>query len=173
MKYILFSLTILLLIACNESKQRTIKTCKVYSSDFVLLDDESPGIIIQEFQFNDAGQVSKLIRYGNDGEITSTFDINGEESPFPLAIHSEFTDTTISHTDYGTMGDVRKTEVMEYNEAGYLQEIRLYNSIDSLKQKNTYKYNEEGYIQKDIYWDVELDAPMQVINYEYEYNDNK
>lgn len=165
------------LVACSGHKKPIpenntvlkIKSCKVYTADFGLLDEGSPGLLIQEFRFNKEGFVRELIRYDNMGNVTGNFEITGTESPFPLPDKPEFMDTTIINEEYGTMGDLRKKEIKSYNSNGLLTEVRLFNSQDSLKQKNTYEYNPEGYVSKDIYWDVELNTPIQVINYVYEF----
>jgi len=179
MRNISISLLILVSISCqNTSKQNStenapkIKVCKVYSSDFGLLDNESPGQLIQEFHFNNDGHVRELRRFGIDGSMIGRFEIDGQSSPFPLEKNNDFVDTTITEVDFGTMGDTRKKEIKTYNKKGLLIEVRLYNQADSLKQKNTYEYNKEGYISKDVYWDNELNAPIEVINYRYEYNNN-
>lgn len=179
MKYTLLLLIVLVCFSCqnepnsaNSKNPVKIKICKVYSSDFGLLDTDSPGQLIQEFHFNKDGHVRELRRFGSDGKIINRFEIDGETSPFPLDKSNEFIDTTVTNVEYGTMGDTRKKEVKTYNKNGLLVEVKLYNQADSLKQKNTYEYNKEGYISKDIYWDIELNIPIEVINYRYEYNPN-
>lgn len=148
-----------------------IKVCKVYSSDFEFLDSKNKGLLIQEFRFNKDGHVRELIRYGIDGQITSRFDIFGESSPFPVTDSPEFKDTTITSVELGLMGDIRIKETKHYNIDGKLTEVMVLNGEDSLIQKNTYEYNPEGYITKDIYWDVDLNTPEQVMKYEYQYQE--
>jgi len=165
---------LILLGACHRENNTTkmhpkIKSCKVYSSDFEILDNKNKGQLIQEFRFNKDGHVRELIRYGMQGEIISRFDIFGESSPFPVTDSPQFVDTTITSTELGLMGDIRVKETKHYNQSGKITDILVYNGNDSLVQKNTYEYNPEGYIVKDIYWDVELNVPAQVMNYEYQY----
>lgn len=168
-------LMVILAYSCSNTKedkeatQYKIKNCKVYSADFGLLDETNPGLLMQEFAFNEEGYVRELIRYDNDGQISGQFEIKGKESPFPLPESPEFKDTTILNAEYGTLGDLRKKEIKKYNSHGLLIEVQLFNSQDSLKQKNTYEYNSEGFVCKDIYWDVELNTPIQIINYQYEF----
>jgi len=153
----------------NEVKELNIQVCKIYSSDFVLLDPNDKGLLIQEFRFNRQGYVNELIRYGIDGEILGKFDIYGENTPFPMPGKPEYVDTALVVVNIDSIGGIIGSEVKIYNANGLLTEVRFYEGESTLVKKNTYKYNSKGIIQEDIYWDVELNKPKQIIRYEFEY----
>lgn len=153
-----------------ETQQfRDIKACRIYSSEFAILDSEDKGRLIQEYRFNKKGFVNELIRYGMDGEIIAQFDIYGQDNPFPHAGKPVFSDTVLTVTSISNDGEVSKKEIKKYNEVGLLVEASLYLQDGSLIQKNTYAYDPNDRIAKDVYWDVDLNEPMQVVRYEYEF----
>lgn len=153
----------------NVGKEWNIKVCKMYQSDFVLIDPNEKGQLIQEFRFNKEGFVNELIRYGIDGEIVGRFDIYGEHTPFPLPGKPEYTDTVLTVFNFDTSGMVAGKEIKIYNEIGLLTQVDFYAGEDSLIKRNTYKYDKNNMIQEDVYWDVDLDKPKQKIRYEFEY----
>ena len=153
----------------NLQQQCKIKVCKMYSSDFVLLDPNERGQLIQEFRFNRKGFVNELIRYGMDGEIISRFDIFGENTPFPMPGKPEFVDTVLTVVNFDSLGVIKGKEVKAYSINGLITEICFYEGKNSLIKKNTYKYNNQDMILEDVYWDVDLDKPKQKIRYEFEY----
>lgn len=144
-----------------------MKACCIYSSEFAILDPNDAGRLIQEYRFNKRGFVNELIRYGMDGSIIAQFDIYGEENPFPSPGNLVYVDTVLTLINLDTQGEISKKEVNKYNDKGLLNESTLYSINDEMIQKNTYEYNAENRIIKDIYWDVELNEPMQVVRYEY------
>lgn len=146
-----------------------IKNCKIYSSDFVLLNPDEKGQLIQEFCFNDSGFVTELIRYGLDGKIVGRFDISGQSTPFPLPENPIFIDTVLIHTEVDSLGNIIHKEVKTYNKKGLLTEVKYYQEANKLVQKNTYLYDTLGLIKEDVYWDVELNKPKQKIRYEFEF----
>ena len=141
----------------------------MYSSDFVMLDPNDRGLLIQEFRFNRKGFVNELIRYGMNGEVIGRFDIFGENTPFPIPGKPQYTDTAICIIDIDKSGVIKSKEKKVYNSEGYLTKIEFYKGDSELLKKNTYKYNSTGYIIEDIYWDVDLDTPKQKMLYKYEY----
>lgn len=180
-------ITTIILFGCNQNSKNTdtliensessfsieenwnIKICKMYQSDFVLIDPNEKGQLIQEFRFNKEGYVNELIRYGIDGEIISRFDIYGEHTPFPLPGKPEFMDTVLTVFNFNTSGMVSGKEVKIYNETGLLIQVDFFEGEDSLVKRNTYNYDKNNMIKEDVYWDVELDKPKQKIRYEFEY----
>lgn len=149
-----------------------IKACKIYSSDFAILNPEEKGSLIQEFRFNNKGYVNELIRYDLNGEILARFDITGQNTPFPLPGAKEYMDTVLTVIEFDKLGAIKHKEIRSYNADGFLIEVNIRDANNSLINKNTYEYHPNGLIQKDIYWDTELDKPKQIIWYEYEFNAN-
>ncbi len=146
-----------------------IKVCRIYSSDFELLDTTKQGQLYQEFYFNRDGFVRELVRYDNQGQILGRFEISGEDTPFPIPGNAVYVDTVLTIATLGEGGHLRETELKRYNHLGLLTETCIYDSNDVMVRKNSYNYNQWGYIIEDIYWDIELNTPAQVIRYEYEY----
>ena len=183
MKNFYYILTIILVGACSHQKQsdqfkeadamRNIKSCKVYSSEFVLFDPNDKGILIQEFNFNKKGFVNELIRYDMNGEVIGEFDIYGENNPFPMPSNPEYVDTLLTVINYDSLGVIINKEVKQYNIYGWLAMVEFYDGDSTLVKKNTYKYNNFGIIKEDVYWDVELNKPKQKIRYEFEYFTDK
>ena len=147
----------------------TIKSCKVFSAGFVALNPNDSGQLIQKFNFNKKGFVNELVRYGLNGETIEKFDITGNNSLFPLPGNRQYIDTVLTTFEMDSLGGISQKEVKKYNKDGLLIEYSYFEGNDKLVKKNTYQYNEFGLIIKDIYWDVELSIPQQVIRYEYEY----
>jgi hypothetical protein len=146
----------------------TIKSCKVYSADFVALNPTDSGQLIQKFNFNRKGFVNELVRYGLNGEVIEKFDITGNNTLFPLPGKPQYMDTVLTTFDMDSIGKMNQKEIKKYNKDGLLIECSYFDGENKLLRKNTYQYNELRLIAKDIYWDVELGAPQQVIRYEYE-----
>ncbi len=153
----------------NLPQAHNIRFCRIYSSDFVLLNPDEKGQLIQEFRFNQKGFVNELIRYGMDGEVIGKFDITGENTPFPISGKPEFVDTMLTVFNIDTLGVIKGKEVKTYNTNGLIIEVRFYRGENELVKKNTYKYNNQNMILEDVYWDVDLDKPKQIIRYEFEY----
>lgn len=183
MKNTIYIAFIILLVGCQQPQHNTtevmtpinsgiIKSCKMFSSDFVLLDPNDNGLLIQEFKFNRKGFVNELVRYGMNGEVIGRFDIFGENTPFPMPGKPQFTDTAICIVDIDNLGVVKSKESKAYNSKGFLIKVEFYKGDSNLLKKNTYKYNDAGYIIEDVYWDVDLDAPKQKMLYRYEYFEN-
>lgn len=152
-----------------EQYSHKVASCKIYSADFVLIDPNDKGLLIQEFIFNKKGFVNELIRYNLDGEITGKFDIFGEHTPFPMPEKPIYIDTLITVFEIDSTGNIKNKEMKSYNELGLLIEYAIYSNEDELVKKNTYSYNNQGFITEDIYWDIDLMKPKQKIRYEYEY----
>ncbi len=180
MRYYIYIIALFLFFAgCRQHQPKNsdiklqkpwdIRVCKMYSSDFVLLDPSEKGQLIQEFRFNRNGFVNELIRYGMDGEIISRFDISGENTPFPLPGKPQFVDTVLTVVNFDSLGIVVGKEVKVYSPKGLIVEVRFYEGENQLIRKNTYKYNTQDMILEDVYWDVDLDRPKQKIRYEFEY----
>ncbi len=146
-----------------------IKSCKIYSSDFAMFDPEAQGQLIQEFVFNSQGHVTELIRYDVEGNIISRLDISGEQNPLPMHGKPEYVDTVLTVIGYDSLGNQFRKEVKVYNQDGLLTEVNFYESDTVLLKKNTYEYDSLNMIWKDVYWDIELKQPQQVIIYKYEY----
>lgn len=182
MKNILYIVSIILFVGCQQTQQDikkavsdefgVIKACKMYSSDFVLLNPDDKGLLIQEFRFNSKGYVNELIRYGIDGEIVGRFDIFGKNTPFPLPGKPQFIDTAIVVLDIDRLSVIKSKEKKVYNSEGFLMRVEFYKGKNELIRKNTYIYNREGFILEDVYWDVDLNKPKQKILYKYEYFSN-
>lgn len=153
----------------EESRPLKIKVCKMYSSDFVLLDPNDPGQLMQEFRFNRKGFVNELIRYGLDGEIIGRFDIFGENTPFPMPAKPEYVDTVLTIIDIDSLNIIKSKEIKTYNSQGLLIEVNVFENENILISKNTFNYDQSGMIKEDVYWDVDLDKPKQKIRYEFEY----
>jgi hypothetical protein len=173
---------LLLLAACTHVKQDTaenkaaddtlvwnIKSCKIYSSDFEFADPGAEGMLIQEFKFNKKGFVNELIRYDMEGNEIARFDIFGENNPLPIPGKPLYIDTVLTVVELDSQGEMRQKEVKKYSENGWLTEVLIYDGSNGLIKRNTYKYNALGLIIEDIYWDIELDIPKQVIKYRYAY----
>jgi len=180
--YLNIIIALFITAACNQKqpeKQEAksihplkIKVCRMYSSDFVLLDPNEKGLLMQEFRFNKNGFVNELIRYDLDGEIVGRFDILGENTPFPMPGDAEFVDTVITVLDTESLDIVNGKEIKVYNNKGLLIEVRFYEGQNQLVKKNTYNYDSNRMIKEDVYWDLELDKPKQKIRYEFEYFTN-
>ncbi|MGD9994066.1 MAG: hypothetical protein AB7S69_12280 [Salinivirgaceae bacterium] len=155
----------------NSELPQDIKACKIYSSDFAILNPDERGSLIQEFRFNNKGYVNELIRYDLNGEIIARFDISGENTPFPLPGAKEYMDTVLTVVEFDKLGAVKHKEIRSYNADGFLIEVRIRDAGNILINKNTYEYHPNGLIHKDIYWDTELDKPKQIIWYEYEFTE--
>ncbi|PKP09341.1 MAG: hypothetical protein CVU09_11730 [Bacteroidetes bacterium HGW-Bacteroidetes-4] len=151
---------------------QNIKACKIYSSDFAILNPNERGSLIQEFRFSNKGYVNELIRYDMNGEILARFDITGENTPFPLPGAKEYMDTVLTVIEFDKLGAIKHKEIRSYNADGFLIEVNIRDADNSLINKNTYEYHPNGLIHKDIYWDTELDKPKQIIWYEYEFITN-
>lgn len=176
----------MLAVACTTTTKETspavevpitnnlqLKACRIYSSEFAILDPNDAGRLIQEYRYNKRGFVNELIRYGIDGTIIAQFDIYGEENPFPTPGKPIYVDTVLTTMSLGNEGIVNKKELKKYNTKGLLVEASLFSDEVDIVQKNTYEYNNENRIIKDIYWDIDLDEPMQVVRYEYEFFEEK
>ncbi len=148
---------------------QTIKVCKIYSSDFAILNPNEKGQLIQEFRFNKEGYVNELIRYGMDGEIIGRFEISGKNTPFPMPEKPVYVDTVLTVVNIDSVGVINNKEVKTYNKNGLLIEVVFYHENDKLIKKNTYEYNSNGFIISDTYWDTDLNKPNQIIRYEYEF----
>lgn len=182
MKNILYIVIVIFFTGCLQAEKDNnkslsnelgvIKVCKMYSSDFVLLDPNDKGLLIQEFRFNRKGFVNELIRYGINGEVIGQFDIFGENTPFPMPGQPQFTDTAIVVLDIDSLSEIISKEKKVYNSEGFLMRVEFYEGEKNLIKKNTYKYNSAGFILEDIYWDVDLNKPKQKILYKYEYFDD-
>lgn len=176
--YIITITSAICLYNCNNfgkthnKKQKIVKICKIYSSDFEVLDTTLPGQLIQEYYFNRDGYVRELIRYGSQGEVIGRFKIDGTDSPFPQPVNPLVTDTVITSKNYSKNGILRDIEIKHYNSKGLIEEICYYDTANNITKRNTFKYNNYGYIIEDIYWDIELEIPAQVIRYKYEYYPN-
>lgn len=153
----------------TKDMPQQIKACKIYSSDFALLNPEERGTLIQEFRFNKKGFVNELIRYGLEGEVLARFDISGENTPFPLPGMREYMDTVLTIVELDELGIITHKEIRTYNADGFLIEVTQRDADNKISNKNTYEYHSNGLIHKDIYWDTELDKPKQIIWYEYEF----
>jgi hypothetical protein len=180
MKYILYVIVLVVFVRCSVSddndgkaveshKTDIIKSCKMYSSNFVILDPDDAGVLIQEFRFNKKGFVNELIRYDINGKIIGRFDILGENTPFTTHNKPQFTDTVIAITNIDSLGVVEDRSLKTYNKKGLLVKEEFFENDSNLVKKNTYKYNSDNLILEDIYWDIEMDKPKQKIRYEYEY----
>jgi hypothetical protein len=176
--YKIISLIIVLqlfLFSCQRSKVQSdkekplISSCKIYTYDFEFSDENNPGQLMQEFRFNKQGHVNELIRYGIQGEIVSRFDISGNSNPFPISDKPQYIDTVLTIIDLDPSGNVRQKEVKKYNLEGLIVSSEIFIGDDSLIRRNTYNYNNLGLITEDIYWDIDLQKPRQVIRYKYEF----
>lgn len=175
-KYIAIFIFILFAISCKQKsassevvERNKIKSCKIYSADFVLLDPDDKGLLLQEFKFNQNGYVNELIRYDINGNVIGKFDIYGHHTPFPMPEKPTYFDTVLTVLEIDSLGEIQHKEIKTYNKQGRLIEVSHFNGADKLQKKNTYQYNTNGFIAKDIYWDVDLLKPKQVIRYEYDY----
>ncbi|MBI9067390.1 MAG: hypothetical protein JEZ09_08870 [Salinivirgaceae bacterium] len=146
-----------------------ISACRIYTADFVMIDPNDKGLLLQEFLFNKKGFVHEFIRYDINGEITDKFDLYGELTPFPTYANPEYIDTVLMVIEIDSIGEIMRKELKTYNSDGLLIESSFYGKFDVLQSKNTYEYNNNGMIICDIYWDVELMKPKQIVRYEYEY----
>ncbi|OFX60496.1 MAG: hypothetical protein A2W84_05280 [Bacteroidetes bacterium GWC2_40_13] len=146
-----------------------IKSCKIYSSDFAMFDPNDQGQLIQEYLFNSEGSVTDLIRYDVEGNEINRFDITGEQNPLPMPGKPEYVDTVLTIVGYDSLGNQLRKEVKIYNQSGLLEEVDFYEGDTVLLKKNTYEYDSLNMIWKDIYWDIELKQPRQVIIYKYEF----
>ncbi|MDA3891144.1 MAG: hypothetical protein PF517_05710 [Salinivirgaceae bacterium] len=153
----------------KETASSKVKVCKMFQSDFVLLNPNEEGHLIQEFRFNKKGFVNELIRYGMDGEIIGRFDILGEHTPFPMPGKPEFVDTVLTVVNFDEGGNIKGKEIKMYNTLGLLIQVEFYEGDSNLVNKNTYTYDKQNMILEDIYWDVDLDKPKQKIRYKFEY----
>jgi len=179
-KYILYTILVVVFVKCStpnkqdsnttvSHKYDVVKSCKMYSSDFVLIDPNDKGVLIQEFRFNKKGFANELIRFDINGKIIGRFDIFGENTPFSNLEKPQFTDTVISIADIDSLGKVKNKEIKTFNKQGLLTKVEFYRDTNILTRKNTYKYNNDGRILEDVYWDVDMNKPKQKIRYEYEY----
>ena len=153
----------------EEELSWNIKSCKIYSSDFEFANPGAEGMLMQEFKFNKKGFVNELIRYDMQGNEIARFDILGENNPLPIPEKPIYIDTVLTVVELDSQGEMRQKEVKKYSESGWLTEVLIYDDRDSLIKRNTYKYNALGLIVEDVYWDIDLDVPKQVIKYRYEY----
>jgi hypothetical protein len=173
--FTLFILLLLFLYSCQRSKVQSdkekplISSCKIYTYDFEFSDENNPGQLLQEFRFNKQGLVNELIRYGIQGEVVSRFDITGNSNPFPMSDKPQYIDTVLTIVDLDPVGNVRQKEIKKYNTKGLIVSVEIFANRDSLISRNTYTYNKQGLIAEDIYWDLDLQKPRQVIRYKYEY----
>lgn len=168
--------SIFFFIACQsgqkaetEKQLPVIKSCKIYSSDFAMFDPTDQGLLIQEFLFNRQGFVTDLIRFDVKGNIINHFDITGQQNPFPMPGKPEFVDTVLTIINYDNTGIQTHKEVKEYNQDGLLVAAHFYQGDTLLMKKNTFEYDSLNLIWKDIYWDIELNQPRQVVIYKYEF----
>ncbi len=153
----------------NKNEKWNIRTCKIYSSEFEYFEPNPPGRLIQEFRFNKHGFVNELIRYGIQGDTIAHFDIAGAESPFPFPEDPQFIDTVLTLEAFDSLNVLIRKEIKRFNKLGLLTSDEIYGPKDSLVSRNTYKYNKMGLIEEDVYWDVELQKPAQVVRYQYEF----
>jgi hypothetical protein len=146
-----------------------IKKCKIYSSDFVALNPDDKGQLIQVFAFNRQGFVNELVRYDIEGKVIEKFDIKGNNTLFPIPNTLQFIDTLVTTFDMDSLGELHQKEVKQYNSNGLLVELSYFDGQNKILKRNTYQYDSLNLITKDIYWDIELNIPRQVIRYEYEF----
>ncbi len=146
-----------------------IKKCKIYSADFVALNPDEKGQLIQAFAFNRQGFVNELVRYDIEGKVVDKFDIKGNNTLFPIPNTLQFIDTIVTTFDMDSLGILHEKEVKQYNSNGLLVELSYFDGQNKTVRRNTYQYDSLNLITEDIYWDIELNTPRQVIRYEYEF----
>jgi hypothetical protein len=174
-----------LLVACqSESDKKDISNTKEdnvyakyhvkkmiqYSHDLAFIEPQNIGRIIQITSFNKEGQEVKIIRYDNNGNICFTEEIDPNlEKGKNKANELKGLGDSITVTNLNPEGNPIDRISHKYNDLKQIVSTIRRDKDGVLVDKMTFEYYPNGLIKKDIYWNVELNKPEQIINYKYEY----
>lgn len=147
-----------------------IKSMIQYSHDLAFIEPENIGRIIQITSFNRKGEVVKIIRYDKYGNVcfTENIDPNKGKGKNKLDVPDLFEDS-ITVTNINPQGKPIEKIFNTYNDHKQIISTIKKDQNGLMSEKITFKYYPNGLIMKDIYWNVDLDKPEQIINYKYEY----
>ncbi|PLX20235.1 MAG: hypothetical protein C0599_09440 [Salinivirgaceae bacterium] len=181
---VLFSVVIFL-GACNHSSDKStdatqqrdnvyaknhVKKMIQYSHDLAFIEPDNIGRIIQTTTFNKEGEEIKIVRYDNNGNICFTEEINPDlEKGKNKAKEIKGRDDSITVTNLNPEGKPIEMISHTYNDLKQIISTMRRDKDGVLVEKMTFEYYPNGLIKKDVYWNVELDKPEQIINYKYEY----
>lgn len=151
----------------EKIKKAGFITCKMYSSDFSMGQLSENGRLIMEFKYNAEGYVVEMVRYNMDGSVNHRLPVQPSDSASASSQNPAYAGQTIETATMDSAGQAIQKTVITYNLSGNITErFVVKNNTDTISH-NSYKYNEAGLITEDIYWDMELKVPVQVIRYEY------
>lgn len=151
----------------EKIKKAGYTTCKMYSSEFSMGQLSENGRLIMEFKYNADGYVVEMVRYNMDGSVNHRLSVEPSDSAPVSSQNTSYAGQTIETATMDSAGQVIQKTVISYNQSGNITErFVVKNNLDTISH-NSYKYNEAGLITEDIYWDMELKEPVQVIRYEY------
>lgn len=141
-----------------------------YTNDLAFIEPNNIGRLLQITTFNKKGQEIKIVRFDKSGNICFTEDINPiVEQGKNKVDELEILDDSITVTTLNPEGKPIDKISHTYNdEKQIISTIRI-DKDGVLAEKMTFEYYSNGLIKKDIYWNVDLNKPEQIITYQYEY----
>lgn len=154
----------------NLYKKYHVKKMNQYAQDLAFYEPNDRGRIIQTYSFNKQGQIIKVIRYDKSGNICFTEEIDPDtESGDNKLIVKESESDSLTIRNFGPEGELRDKVSYRYNDKGLKEAMIRKNKNGKVVEKITYKYYPNGLLKQDIYWNMDIEKPEQIINYEYEY----
>ena len=154
----------------NLYKKYHVKKMMQYAHDLAFYEPEDKGRLIQSYFFNRDGEIIKVIRYDKSGNICYTEKIDPEKDAGSnkLIIKKHKSDS-LTVKNYGPQGKLRNKVAHTYNEKGQKKSMIRKNDNGEIVEKITYDYYSNGLLKQDIYWNMEIKQPQNIINYQYEY----
>lgn len=153
----------------NLYEKYHVKKMIQFTHDLAFIEPENLGRILQTTTFNKKGEVIKIIRYDKSGNICFTENIDPELEKGKNKLKKKGYEDSLTVTNLNPAGQTIEKISHTYNEQKKIISTIRTDKDGVLVEKMTFEYYPNGLIKKDIYWNVELDKPEQIINYQYEY----
>lgn len=183
--FILIATVSLFLFACknsNEQKNAKIHTPEnlykkfqvskmiQYAHDLAFVKADEIGRPIQTTYFNNEGQILKIERYDNSGNICDSKVFSSQDAqPESTVEPKQLENDSLTVKSFSPSGELINKTTHTYNNYGQKTSMLKYDNNGKLIDKITYTYYENGLIKQDVYWNTEIDKPEQIINYKYEF----
>ncbi len=154
----------------NLYQKYHVKKMMQYAHDLAFYEPEDKGRLIQSYFFNENGEIIKVIRYDKGGNICYKEEIDPEKDAGSNKLNvKEHKNDSLTIKNYTPQGELRDKVAHKYNDKGLKKSMVRKNDNGKVVEKITYKYYPNGLLKQDIYWNMDIEKPEQIINYEYEY----
>jgi hypothetical protein len=154
-----------------ENKYKTLEVSNItqYAQDLAFYDSTNIGRRIQTTNFDTTGRMIKITRYDKIGDICYTEHITPTDENPDKSYKQRISSDTLTIKNFDPDDELINRVAYTYNENGNKKSMIKCNAEDSVTAKTTYKYYPNGLLKQDIYWNVDINKPEQIITYKYEF----